>query len=245
MAFTTFPLIVEHSRMITPSVLELGFRRADGKDLGYVAGQFLNIHFETEGKPTHRSYSIANAPRAGGTLDIAIAPVEGGRATALLFGLEPGDELQASGPFGRFVLRDDPPCRYVWVGTGTGVTPYRAMLPGFADRLQEVGYSAVMLMGVQYRKDKLYAADFEAFAKRHAGFRFQACLSREAEPDPGLNETKGYVQQQFEALALNPEKDIVYLCGNPDMIDDAVEILKGKGFELKNLRREKYLPARS
>lgn len=243
MAFNTFPLVVERCTMITPSVLELAFRRADGEDLVYAAGQFLNIHFEVDGKLVHRSYSIASAPRKGGTLDIAIAPVEGGRATQYLFNLKVGDEVQASGPFGRFVLRDDPPCRYVLVGTGTGITPYRAMLPGLADRLESGEYSVELLLGVQYRKDKLYGEDFQQFADEHENFSFRACLSRE--PVCAGAEVPGYVQHQFESLQLDPEQDVVYLCGNPDMIDDAVVLLKTKGFELKQLRREKYLPARS
>ncbi len=229
--------------MITPSVLELSFKRADGEELAYAAGQFLNIHFEHDGKLIHRSYSVASAPRDGGTLDIAVAPVEGGRATRFLFDLQPGDEVQASGPFGRFVLRDDPPCRYVLVGTGTGITPYRAMLPGLSDRLGSGEYSVELLLGVQYRHDQLYGDDFRVFAEQHPNFRFRACLSREEECKEG--EYSGYVQAQFDSLELNPDSDVVYLCGNPDMIDDAVEILKGCGFELKQLRREKYLPARS
>lgn len=243
MAFKTFPLKLERSTMITPSVLELAFRRADGDDLAYAAGQFLNIHFEVDGTATHRSYSIASAPGAGGTLDIAIAPVQGGRATNFLFGLQPGDEVQASGPFGRFVLRDDPPCRYVLVGTGTGITPYRAMLPGLADRMASGDYSVELLLGVQYRKDKLYGPDFRRFADLHDKFSYRACLSRE--PQCQDEEVSGYVQHQFDSLDLEPDRDVVYLCGNPDMIDNAVELLKGKGFELKQLRREKYLPARS
>ncbi len=243
MALKTFPLVVERSAMITPSVLELAFRRADGDELVYVAGQFLNIHFVVDDKLIHRSYSIANAPRDGATLDIAVAPVEGGRATNYLFNLKPGDEVQASGPFGRFVLKDDPPCRYILVGTGTGVTPYRAMLPGIADRFASGDYSAELLVGVQYRKDKLYGDDFQKFADAHAEFNYRACLSREAHCEAA--EVKGYVQHQFDTLDLDPENDVIYLCGNPDMIDDAVDLLKEKGFELKQLRREKYLPARS
>lgn len=243
MAFKIFPLIVERATMITPSVLELAFRRADGNELVYVAGQFLNIHFEVDEKAMHRSYSIASAPRDGGTLDVAIAPVEGGRATNYLFNLKPGDEVQASGPFGRFVLRDDPPCRYILVGTGTGITPYRAMLPGLADRLASNDYSVELLVGVQYRKDKLYGDDFQQFADAHDNFSYRACLSREEECEGA--EVSGYVQHQFGSLNLDPIKDVVYLCGNPDMIDNAVELLKEKGFELKQLRREKYLPARN
>ena len=56
--------------------------------------------------------------------------VDGGAATALLSGLGEGEEVTASGPYGRFCLHDaDNNRRYLLVATGTGVTPYRAMLP--------------------------------------------------------------------------------------------------------------------
>ena len=46
-------------------------------------------------------------------------------------------------------------------------------------------------------------------------------------------------------LNLNPERDIVYLCGNPDMVDQAMAWLKELGFPVARVRREKYLFARS
>jgi NAD(P)H-flavin reductase len=42
-------------------------------------------------------------------------------------------------------------------------------------------------------------------------------------------------------LDLDPENDIAYLCGNPDMIDQAFDRLTQKGFSPKNIRREKYI----
>jgi ferredoxin-NADP reductase len=243
MATDTFPLELVWRRNVTPHILHLAFRRPDGSVLEYVPGQFLNIHFETAGGSTHRSYSIANPPGADRLLEIAKSPVEGGLATQALAALQPGDLVEASGPFGRFVLREEPPCRYVLVGTGTGITPYRAMLPLLSERLRE-GFRVHIALGVWRREELLFGEDFLALADSHEGAEFTACYSRDfpAEPEPW--EHAGYVQTLYSRLGLDPERDIIYLCGNPGMIDESVEILKAMGFNLKQLRREKYLSAR-
>jgi ferredoxin-NADP reductase len=243
MAIETFPVRLAWRRMATPHVLHLAFRRSDGTALSYAPGQFLNLHFETESGGTHRSYSIANPPGPDGLLEIAMSPVAGGLATAALSALEPGDELQASGPFGRFVLREEPPCRYVLVGTGTGITPYRAMLPLLGERLR-AGFRAHVVLGVWRREELLFGEDFIAAAQAHEGFEFTGCYSREFPGNPEPWERAGYVQTVYSRLDLDPERDVVYLCGNPGMIDESVEILKAMGFTLKQLRREKYLSAR-
>ena len=242
MAWKTFEVKVTDKRMITPSVLVLSFARVDGERLDYVAGQFINIHFEAAGQQIHRSYSIANPPGAD-SFEIAVSPVEGGRATNLLFGLDVGDALDVSGPYGRFVLRDDEPCRYILAATGTGVTPYRAMLPTLTERLDD-GFTIEILLGIWRREEALFADDFIAFADAHDNVNFHACYSREMPDEPSSHEKSGYVQRHVETLQPDPAGDIVYLCGNPNMIDDAVEMLRALEFPTKQLRREKYLPAR-
>ncbi|HRP35018.1 MAG TPA: FAD-binding oxidoreductase [Gammaproteobacteria bacterium] len=243
MAIETFPVRLEWRRMATPHVLHLAFRKSDDGTLEYAPGQFLNLHFEAASGGTHRSYSIANPPGPDGLLEIAMSPVAGGLATEALSTLAPGGELQASGPFGRFVLREEPPCRYVLVGTGTGITPYRAMLPLLGERLK-AGFRAHVVLGVWRREELLFGADFIAAARTLPGFEFTGCYSRELPADPEPWERPGYVQTTYSSLDLDPEKDVVYLCGNPGMIDESVEILKAMGFTLKQLRREKYLSAR-
>ncbi|MDH3589978.1 MAG: FAD-binding oxidoreductase [Gammaproteobacteria bacterium] len=243
MAWNTFPLTVVGVDMITPSVLSLTFERSDGEPFEYKAGQFINIHFEADGQAVHRSYSVATPPD-GGAFDIAISPVKDGRATTLLFGLKVGDTIDASGPYGRFILRDDEPCRYILAATGTGITPYRAMLPELKELLAK-GFTVDILLGIWRREEALYAKDFMDFCDDNDGAVFRACYSREMPEEPRLHEGEGHVQIHIAALDPRPETDIVYLCGNPNMIDEAMEMLKAREFPTKKLRREKYLPART
>jgi ferredoxin-NADP reductase len=243
MAIDTFPVQLAWRRLATPHVLHLAFHRSDGTALEFTPGQFLNLHFETETGGTHRSYSIANPPQADGLLEIAMSPVEGGLASEALAALEPGQEIRASGPFGRFVLRDEPPRRYVLVGTGTGITPYRAMLPQLAERL-DAGFRAHVVLGVWRREELLFGEDFLAAARAHPQFEFTGCYSRDFPGDPEPWEHAGYVQSVFSNLGLDPAHDVAYLCGNPGMVDESFEILKAMGFGVKDIRREKYLSAR-
>lgn len=244
MAWKTFPLELRAARMVTPHVRHLVFQRLDGEPLEYKAGQFINIHFEHDGKALHRSYSVANPPGEGIEIEIAVSPVEDGRATRLLFGLEEGDRIEASGPYGRFVLREDPPCKLWLVATGTGVTPYRSMLPLLHDRLEDPAWEVSILLGVQRRDELLYGYDFREFAGQHERAEFFGCYSREMPAEARDDEREGYVQEHLTEFGPVPGRDIVYLCGNPNMIDDAFQRLRDAGFETRAIRREKYLSAR-
>lgn len=242
MAFETFPAVVTEARRITPTVLCLGFRRQDGQHLDFKPGQFINVHFTDADGDTHRSYSVA-CPPGGGQFEIGVSPVPGGRATAYLFGLKPGDVVSISGPYGRFVLRDDPPGRYLLVGTGTGLTPYRAMLPELASRRDQGQATSVELVaGVRSREEFLFREDFCRAAEQGL-LSLHARYSRQMPGEPQSWESAGYVQGLFESLDMDPERDVVYLCGNPDMIDEAVAWLKERGFPVRRIRREKYLSA--
>ncbi len=244
MKWNTFPVEVVFSRQETGAILHLGFRRADGQPFQFQAGQFINLHFDRDGEPAHRSYSVANAPGESDVFEIAISPVQGGLATRVLGAAKPGDQLTASGPYGRFVLKDDPPCRLILVGTGTGITPYRAMLPSLARRVSSEGFRVHVLLGVWRRDETLFASDFLAAREKH-GIEFTACYSREFPDRPDDWEHSGYVQTAFENLGLHPESDIVYLCGNPGMVDAAAAWLKEREFGSRQVRREKYVSARN
>ncbi|MCI0401469.1 MAG: FAD-binding oxidoreductase [Gammaproteobacteria bacterium] len=236
-----FTLVLRSARMVTPRVRELSLVREDSQPLEYVPGQFITMHLPFDGQTLLRNYSIATIPGGTEAIEIAAVRVEGGRATRLLFEMLPGDRVETTGPFGRFVLRDDPPARYVLVGTGTGVTPYRAMLTELGRRLAERHFSAVLLLGVRGPDELLYGQNFIDFAEQHPGFRFQACYSRTMPELPAPYERKGYVQDTLVELDLDPNMDIVYLCGNPNMIDTAAVTLRAAGFPTPNIRREKYV----
>lgn len=246
METTTFPLTLVETIMLTPHVKHFVFQSQKSPEFKYLPGQFITLHFEKDGKALKRSYSIANAPKQDNRIEFSAGHIRGGPGTELLFHLKPGDQVNVSGPFGRLVLRDELPKRYIFVATSTGVTPYRAMIDELKKRVHENSFlKIVILQGVQKREDILFHDDFKALQHQFPQIHFRAYLSREPKPNILNCEYSGYVQTAFSELALNPEEDVVYLCGNPSMIDAAFEQLKNHHFTTQQIIREKYISLKS
>ena len=242
MAIEKFNLVLDHTRLLSPKILHLAFKKQDGQPFDFIPGQFITFLIESNGQIKRRSYSIASIYGQSKYLEIAISYIQDGIASEKLFTLKPGENLLAMGPAGKLIIQDDHAKRYILVGTGTGIAPYRAMLPDLAKRMENSDFKVVILFGAQYRQDLLYLEDFLNFAKTHPKFSIRTQLSRE-----DLNSSKqpyeypGYVQTAFPDLNLNPSEDIIFLCGNPNMIDSAFMELQMMGFESTAVKREKYI----
>jgi ferredoxin-NADP reductase len=245
-----FSLRLADSRMLASSVRHMAFERADGTPFAFVPGQFVQIHFNyADGKPTKRSYSVATIGPGDGSpvqrLEMAVSYVDGGAATELLGNLAEGQTIDASGPYGRFCLMDpDANRRYLLVATGTGVTPYRSMLPQLKVLMPARNVHVALVYGARNESELLYGEEFEAFARENPLFQFYACLSRAPRAVPRAHDRSGHVQVALDELKPDPAHDIAYLCGNPNMVDQAFAQLKEAGLPIPHIRREKYISSR-
>ena len=241
----TFDLILRQRERLSPTVSRFIFERTDGAPLPHAAGQFLQLTFDDgQGGQVRRSYSLAGVADGAGPapVELVIADVPGGIGSTALNALAIGGRVAASGPLGRFTLQaSDAPARHVFLATGTGVAPFRAMLAQLSPALGEGRVQMALLQGARTRADLLFAGEFLALAERLPGFQYIPCLSRETPAD--LPEVRsGYVQDQLAGLSLDPTRDLAWLCGNPGMVDAGFAALRAAGFGMARLRREKYLP---
>jgi len=219
------------------------------EDFAFKAGQFISLHIQSEGKEHRRNYSIANSPESetkdAMIIEMAMSYMPNGLASTILLDLKQGESLDASGPYGQFVLKDEVlPQRYLLIGTGTGITPYRSMLPTLGHLLETMPLKVVIMQGVRAREDLLYADEFADFAAAHPNASFKACYSRGIPADPRDYEVAGYVQTHLEKLQINPTGDIAYLCGNPLMVDETFHKLQELGIDRAHIRREKYISSK-
>lgn len=242
---TPIKLTFLSQKELNDNTVDLRFSVESEGEFEAQAGQFVRLHFtQSDGKETFRSYSIANVfgqkKQAMTEINMAVSWVEGGLATGVLSGMQAGDTLEASGPFGRFCLLPERHQRYFLIATGTGVTPYRAMINVLKERL-EAGSEVYVVMGAQNETGLLYADDFEALDDAYERFHYVPCLSRESRLKPRHNDQSGYVQLYLATHNFDPATDIAYLCGNPEMVDEAFTLLKEKGLPVQQIKREKYI----
>ncbi|WP_062267428.1 FAD-binding oxidoreductase [Endozoicomonas arenosclerae] len=236
-----YPATLMAKQQISQNTVQLDFR-VEG-DFDYQPGQFVQLHFTFQGQEYKRSYSIANSPESfqkNQQIEIAISFVEGGIASSLFSEAEAGLALSVGGPFGILTAPEHYDGRIILAGTGTGLAPYRAMIPALK-KLADEGTQILVMMGVRHRADMIYEQDFREFAQTSDAIEYRACYSREASLDESDHEYSGYIQNQFPLLNLSVEKDLIYLCGNPSMIDDAAAELKELGFGPRQVKREKYV----
>ena len=240
MKATMFDIAFVSSQSIASNVKHLTFKSQ--KIFEFIPGQFVTLFFnDKNGKLHPRNYSITNMFEKSTLIEIAISYIKDGVASDTLFKIKVGQILKARGPFGNLTL----PLvgnfkKIILVGTGTGIAPYRSMLPSIEKLCEKNACKIYIILGVQYRADILYKDDFYDFANRNRSLTFITCFSRENDKLHSY-EYKGYVQHQFKNLHLNQNSDIVYLCGNPSMIDESYNILtETMNFDSKMIRREKY-----
>ena len=147
--------------------------------------------------------------------------------------MQPGEPMEMRQPLGMFVLRT-PPRGFPVCRHGHGIAPFRAILQ---KHLNPSAPSITLLFGVRYESHLMYRAEFEEMASRFPQFRFWPTLSR---PDDNWKGRTGHVQAHL-AEALGTRRDVdVYLCGLKQMVDDVRTILKGMGFDRKQIFYEKY-----
>jgi CDP-4-dehydro-6-deoxyglucose reductase, E3 len=121
------PFRAAEIRQRTPTIVELALQPL-AEAMQYLPGEYLLLEDDKRRIP-QRSYSIANAPRADGSISLLVTRVPGGQASHWIHErLRPGDEVIATGPYGTFVA--DPascaPCLYL--AGGSGLAPMRALL---------------------------------------------------------------------------------------------------------------------
>lgn len=236
---------------ITPTIRQIKLKINQDNGFSYTRGQFISVHLPDPADSSNllrRSYSIASLQDSTtevSDIEIVLTILDDGLASQFFLHAEIGTTVEISGPYGALTLADELPDRLFLVATSTGVAPFRTLLPQIASLLDKDKVLDIeLILGVQTPEEALFANDFRQFAADHPRFQFNLCYSRGTDLDLKQDEYSGYVQRRLEALAPSPENSLVYLCGNPNMIDNTYKLLTERGFSPRQVKREKYVLSR-
>jgi len=188
-------------------------------------------------KLIRRAYSIASSSLQGRYFEFFVAMVRSGALTPRLFALQQGDRIFLGRKVvGMFTLNDVPEGKdIVFVGTGTGLAPYLSMLR--SRYAFDAGHRTVVVHGARVAYDLGYRSEMEGLAARYENFTYLPIIDH-PERDPGWTGPVGYVNRFFTEGTvaghlghdLDPASTVVFLCGNPMMIDGMLDYLVGLGF---------------
>ncbi len=229
-------LVLRAARRLSPSVRELTFDTDDGAPFDRLAGQWVKL-FLADG--LERDYSIADAfdPQDPGRVTLAVTRVEGGPGSEALHRMEPGTRVDSLGPNGLFVRTEaERAMPALYVGTGTGLAPLRAMLQEELARGE--GPPQTLLFGGRTEDDRLWADELARVAVAFPRLQVVTTLSR---PGAAWTGPRGHVQAHLPArLAATPGAH-VYVCGLSSMVLDVRRLLKETlGVDRRNIHSERY-----
>ena len=208
----TLPARISSLKKLAPDVLRVILRVPPNSILNYLPGQYVNV---IGAGGVRRSYSIANSPSADGQLELHIRAVVGGVMSDYWFSQAKTDDLvRINGPLGSFFLRETADLDLVFLATGTGIAPIKAMIEAMP-RLatSKLPRSVTVVWGGRV-PDDIYL-DVAAMLGSHA---FIPVLSRAS---PCWSGGRGYVQKALLEVQPDLSKAAVYACGSDAMIHSA------------------------
>ncbi|RMG87830.1 MAG: oxidoreductase [Bacteroidetes bacterium] len=246
MAWTWYDSKVVRIEEVTPQTRRFWVEVESEEPLNFKAGQFVTMDLPIHERRNKRwrSYSIANPPTGGRELEFCIVRLEGGAATRYFFEeVRVGTPIRFKGPSGTFTLPEKVETDLVFIGTGTGVAPFRSMLWDLAGQ-NKPHKNIHLIFGTRYREGILYQEEWAELSEKMPGFAYSVALSREKDlPElPGGAVRSGYVHQFYLDRYKDVRPDIdFYICGWSNMIDEAVENLLLKlGYDKKQIHYELY-----
>ena len=185
----------------------------------FLAGQYLEFLLKDNKR---RAYSIANAPHEEGLLELHIRHLPGGLFTDPLFGqtadgkqIKEKDILRFEGPLGSFFLREDSKKPIIFLASGTGFAPIKAMLTSIQNK--KIDREIHFYWGGRRPKDLYMDSLCQEFTHTIPGFHYIPVIS-EALPEDGWQGRIGFVHRAVMHDFSDLSSYQVYACGAPIVI---------------------------
>lgn len=228
----TLPCRIDTITRLADNVVEVVVRVPPASKFTYLPGQYLDIIGEAG---LRRSYSIANAQRADGKLELQIREVEEGMMSQYWFArAKNNDLLRLEGPLGTFSLRDRDATNIVFLATGTGIAPVKAMLEQLlGNPEQAAGKKIFIYWGGRTPGDIYWNPPLEGLDAS-----FIPVLSR---ADALWTGRTGYVQAALIDDGVDLTQSVVYACGSEDMIHSARNTLTAAGLPAKHFYSDAFV----
>ena len=228
-----FETSVIDKTFLSESVVRLRLSRPE--NFSYYAGQFLTV-FKSE--TIGRSYSLASVPDIDSYLEFHIHVLPNGEVSQWIANqLSEGDSVMISEALGNCIYigaaRKQP---LILIATGTGIAP----LIGIVRQAVYEGHSSEIKIyhGARLNAGLYLDEELKALAQQHDNIHYFPCVTREP-PGPGVR------QGRASELALEDNRDLkdvsIFLCGNPDMVNNAKRKIFLAGASLQNIHADPFI----
>ena len=216
---------------LAPDIVRVVLKTPPTSPMRFLPGQYIDVLAEG----VRRSYSLANAPRADGLLELVVKRYAGGRLSDYWFErAKANDLLRIEGPFGTFFMREAGPTNILFLATGTGIAPVKALLEEIAaDPERAARHNIRVFWGNREAENFCWAP-----VALGLDIGFHHLLSG---PDVNWGGKRGYVHEAAVRDGFDPDDTVVYACGSNAMIASARATLTTLGLQAKRFFSDAFV----
>jgi ferredoxin-NADP reductase len=206
----------------------------------YAPGQYLTLHLPMEGAIVKRSYTIASSPSQRDYLELTVKREPAGRVSPYLHDrVAVGDDIDVSGPAGRFTFDGSAANCIVLIGGGVGITPLMSVLRHLTAHAWP-GRIA-LLYACRTTDDFIFREELEYLQRRHPNLQVVATMTRGR--GHAWMGAEGYpTAQRIRDAVPDIATQRVHVCGPPPMMDAVLAMLTELSVPRANIYIEKFGP---
>ena len=219
----------------------LAFRFRKPSAFAFSAGQFVELAITdpsaSQARALKHTFSIASAPREA---EIVIATRMRNSAFKRVLGALPsGSNAELEGPFGSFILHDNPERPAVFIAGGIGITPFRSML---RDQEAKTRRPAILLIYSNPRpEDAAFLPELEALGAQDPRVTLLATMTRIEDSSLSWSgETGRLTSDRLASMCRQLAAPIYYVAGPPAMVGATRDMLESTGAGDDDIRSEEF-----
>ncbi len=228
-----------HKEQIAADTWNIMFAKPEG--FVYEPGQFLEVnlkHPKHDDRGEQRWFTMSSSPTE---TDIMITTRHVDKPSSFknaLFDLKPGDELEAEGPMGKFILPSNPKTQLVWIAGGIGTTPFRSQIKFLLDN-QELNRTITFIYSNRTKADICFEELWLKANNEMPFFNKVETLVDEI-PDDWDGE-RGLVDEAMITRAVGElSGKHFYISGPEPMVQAFVPKLEGMGIAKDNIHTDEF-----
>lgn len=223
----------------TPETNSLRIELPDPKP--YLPGQYYNIRIPVEGRPRpiQRAYSLGSSPFPDyATIEVGIRETPGGLVSPVLVrDTAVGEALEVRGPYGAFTWTEELGGPVLLIGAGSGVVPLMAMIRYAVAK--DLSIPMHLLFSSKSAEFVIYREDLRALEESHEWLSVSHTYTRDPDDHSARYHRridKEMVREVFEEV----QAKVAFICGPPEMVEDAERMLANCGMDPLMIMTEKY-----
>lgn len=241
---TFHQLKIKDIKKETPNAVSIAFEIPENlkEEYTFIAGQYINLKTNYEGKEIRKAYSICSAPGSN-ELRVAIKAVkQGGFSVFANEKLAVGDIMEVGTPEGKFTFepKTERQKNYAAFAAGSGITPVMSIIYSVLQNEPESTF--VLVYGNKSPEDTIFYQLLHDLQQQYVGRFFVHFVYSQAKAEDALfgRIERSTVNFVFKNKHKEKEFSKFYLCGPEEMIITVNEVLKENNIPEKNIKFELF-----